>query len=605
MTVVLPKQLNPYIPADWSQDGNSDVNGSIWASFNLDLSENEGKVRLGKRLLVATEDASINSTGVPCAFRDFDAGVGTPQIYTVVGSFVYAQSGTGGYPSATSFIKITASGVPVNCSSTLSDAEIFNGNLYVTANDTKIYKSTGAVWSNISFGSAGSVHMLCKYANRLYMTDLTSKVISLDSSDTPATSGTYTLQLNQSSENVITFMRAASNKIWIGTVNSIGGIGYIHEWDGAAVQVTKSYRLESAGALSCVIKDDIPYVMDTNGNLLAFNGGTFKKLDNLNRRNRKLLYNALSTTNNRYIHPNGMAIVNGKINMVIDGRNYDNTLSIEETIPSGIYEYDENRGLIHKHSFGYTDSTSSIVDYGAVRIAAAGALVEANYSSTNAARNGTFIAGANYYTNATTSISAIFYDDINDTFQKAGYLITTKIPAIDAKGNPSVQNTWQNLYLLYKKLLNASDKIVTKYRVYEADPLEVTITWVNTTSFTTTTDVTGYWTSGVGGEVEIVAGIGSGKCSHITSIVNNSGTYTVTVDETYTGASGTAKARFQNWKKIDSIGYNNSIESGVTFDQQGLNPQSNWIQFKIWMLFTGKDEIEKLIIINADTNPAN
>ena len=46
-----------------------------------------------------------------------------------------------------------------------------------------------------------------------------------------------------------------------------------------------------------------------------------------------------------------------------------------------------------------------------------------------------------------------------------------------------------------------------------------------------------------------------------------------------------------------------TITSGqATFDQAGIGELANWIQFKVAMIFTGKDEIEKLIIINQDFN---
>jgi hypothetical protein len=404
-------------------------------------------------------------------------------------------------------------------------------------------------------------------------------------------------------------MKAVSDGIWIGVVDYTGGPGYVYKWDGTSTQVNKSYKLEAQGALSCVIKNDIPYIIDSNGNLLQFNGGTFVKLDGLNRYNKKMLYNALGTNNSRFIHPNGMAIVNGKINMLIDGRNYDSSTASSDTllevIPSGIYEYDPEKGLVHKHSVS-TNGVGDIIDYGAAKVSGVGALAEWNTPSTASGRNGTLICGANYYLDATTTKAGIFYDDSNDTLQKAGSFITTKYSSTDSRGFPTVQNIWNSISTSYRKLLTSTDKIIVKYRVFQSEPVEATITWASTTSFTVLNSavvVSNYWSSGTGGEVEIVSGIGAGKCSHITNAVNVAGTWTVTVDETYMSASGTAKARFQLWKKLQTITYNNAQEAGVTFEDTTIGIASNWIQFKVFMLFTGRDELEQILVQNNNHNP--
>lgn len=601
--IQIPKQPNQFTAPIWDQPNDSDFNGTLYASFNIDTTENEGTLRLGKRLLLnlgTADDASL--TSYPVGFATF---ANTAGIYTVAGATVWAS--TASYPSS-AFVKLVdgvggVSNPPITCNSLYSDIQALGSVLYVSADEDKVYYTAdGLSWSNFTKGTAGSPHMMTAYQGNMYMTNGGNTIVSW----TAARADVVTLTLTDSN---ITFLRSSSNRIWVGTINATGK-GYVHEWDGISAQVTKSYRMEAQGALACVIKDDIPYVMDSNGSILVWNGGTFKKLESFRRKNNKLLLHALNATNNRFIHPNGMSIVSGKIHILIDGRNDSGSTppTIEETIPSGVWEYDENKGLIHKYSFGQTKSAGTIVDFGQFRIAGAGALSEANYPNTAAARNGIFLCGATYYTNASSTTSGIFYDDSNDTLQKAGYFITAKLQAADENGSPSVQNVWGNVYTNYRKLLNAADEITVKYRVYDQDSIEATITWINNTSFTVLNSavvVSDYWVSGTGGEVEIVNGVGGGMCSHITNAVLSTGTWTVTVDETYTGATGTARARFQNWKKVSEINYNSPTPNGVTYDQGSTGDLTNWIQFKVWMLFTGKNEIERMLIINKDTNPAN
>lgn len=610
--IPLPKAPNQYSAPTWNQKNDSDVNGSLWASTGLDLSENEGKLRLGKRLILNTGTADdANITGYPVGFKVFlaDSSLGF-QIWTVAGLRVIHTAISN--PLTDVWTVDSLSNSPPDCASAISDLEVFNGELYVARNSIDVsYLSSGtpAVWHTLTGGGWGTTYQsFCTFGSRMYIGGSTG-VKSWDSTHTPIASPGSPYAVSVPDPNlVVTFIRASSNRIWIGTLNVRGGKGYVYEWDGVATQVTKGYRLKATGALSCVIKDDIPYIMDTNGVMQSWNGGTFIEVSKLNRRTNKLLQAQFISNGDRFIHTNGMSLINEKIHLLIDGRNYDNTASIEETIPSGVWEYDENRGLTHKHSFGTSKSGGTIKDYGQIRVAGAGGLAEINWPSSSATRNGSFLAGISYFTDATTITSGIFYDDLNDTLQKAGSFITTKQYAIDRVGNPSVQNVWQNAYILYRKLLDSADKIVVKYRVTEVEPVIATITWTSTSTFTvpnSSIDISLYWTAGTGGEVEVLNGIGAGKCSHITNAVNNAGTWTVTVDETYTSASGTAVARFQLWKKLGSITYSNPTPNGVTYDQEGIGDVTNWVQFKVWMLFTGRDELEKLLIINQDFNPAS
>lgn len=581
-----------------TQLNNSNVLGDFWASTGVDLTENEGVVRIGKRLIINTNTADVAEiTSYPAGFVAYGA-----KKYTIAGASGtgYVFSNASLYPSGAAFSKVTGSNTPVTVDSTISDILVSNSNLYVsTASNSVYWTADGTTWSaafTVGASDAGNTHMMTSYAGRTYMSKLGSLILSWDSANTVATSGQYTLQLGNSDSNQITFLRSSSNRIWIGVVNKLGGKGYIYEWDGSSTQATKAYRLEAQGALSCVIKDDVPYVVDTNGALLVFNGGTFKKLTQLNRRRNRLLWNPISGTNNRFIHPNGMSIVNGKINILVDGRNYDGTTtaaSIEETISSGVWEFDENKGLYHKHAFGLSRAAGTITDLGQIRINGAGALSELNMADSTSGRDGTFLAGATYFTTASVSTSGIFYDNSLDTEKKGGSFVLAKTRPEASKLGPAITSIWKKFYIAYRKFLASTDRIVVKYRSTEQEPTTMTITWVDATSFTTAdANMANY---AVGDEVEILQGAGGGYCSHIVSSTNNAGTYTVVVDETHTSASGTAIARFQKWIKVLEINDQTSTWKEAGFPtSSGMPLSSTWIQLKVWAVFTGQDEIESL-----------
>lgn len=602
------------IPKDrkWIQTNSSDVLGNLFSTFGVDLSWNKGMMRSGDATFLNVNSADL--VGLQCAvgFRSFTSiGIngGNQAIFAVAGGItggtgnVYYTSGTG-VPSTT-FIQDATSGTPTICTADVSDMELFGTNLYVSGGGKVFELTAGGTWNNYDItgdtGNGTDVHMLASYANRLYVTALQTKIFSAALSGTTlgawaVPTAQYSIDLGGGIQNLITFIRASSNRIWIGTLNAYGGKGYVYEWDGSSSQVTKSYRLDSSGALACVIKGDIPYIMNTNGEIQVWNGGTFKDLDDakvgisgqLNRVRGSLFYNPLNVVNNRFIHPNGMTLVDGNINILVNTVNNTNTGETDTSNPAGVWEYLPDVGLYHKYGLTYTHSgdSSPFTDAGQIKLARVGAISEMNIPSAAVARNGTWLAGAQYYTNATATRYGIWYDDLNKTAQTPGYFVTTRIYS------PNVTEIWQKLFLIFRRFYDSNEKIIVKYRTIDADPLEGTITWTGTSSFNTSAAISGY---AVGDEVEIIQGIGSGLPSHITAIQTTDSGYMVTVDQVYTGASNqTAIAWFQKWTKIASI-----TDTTIDFKEILIGKQSAWIKFKVWFNFLRYDEIESLLIANA------
>jgi len=565
----------------------SDVLGNIYSSFNVDFTSNVGKLRLGPRLLLNTAVADQANLGLPVAFTFFNDG--NDKIWAVAGTRVFSNSGT----VSSAFTEV-GGGAPTTCAAGVSDMKVFNNSMYITTNSNSVYKRTsGGAWSSFTAGSASTQpHLLCQYSDRMYMTTRYVEVISWNTSDTVSTVGSSNAVAvpagNTGGGQIITCIQSGSNRIWIGVLNLAGGKGSVYEWDGSATQVTKGYKLESAGPVAMVIKDDVPWIMDTNGALCVWNGGYFKEVARLNI-NRKLLKGAYLSTNLRYIHPNGMTVVNGKINILINNEILDSTGSIEEFCPSGVYEYDPDIGLYHKGSVSYLTAAGTVSDYSQIRISQPGAISELRPPLSTDPGNGITLIGCTYFTDATTTTHGIFYDDTNDTKAKCGYVVTPKIYS------SSIQDAWQRMWINYRKLLNSSDRIIVKYRTSEASPTEFTGTWTSTTTFTaSSSDVTPV----AGNEIEIVSGKGGGASAHISSVSLNAGTYTVTLDTAIGASSGTAKMRQQAWTKLYTVSDQNTTEKGAT-----VGEKSSWIQFKIVMFFTGKDELEQIAIANAQHQP--
>lgn len=586
----------------WVQTNESDVLGNLYSTFGCNLSENVGKVRSGGRLFLNTNDSDQANLGVPVGFKAFNLNDDI-NIIAVAGSRVFQTSVS--HPAGV-FTEMTGSGAPTDCDPDYSDIEVFNDTVYVSTGSKVVHTlSPTGIWGNFNaladnFNDVNP-HMFTVFGGRLYMTWAGASVISWDQNNTTVSLGyqySITLNYGDTASTFITFIKASSNKIWIGTINTRGESGFIYEWDGSAPQANKSYQLDSSGAVACAIKDDIPYIMNTNGEIQVWTGSTFKGLDDanvgvvgkFNRLYKTLLFNPLSTVNDRFVHPNGMAVIGGNLHVLVNSTNYNSVSDTEVTIPAGIWEYLPKSGLYHKYAVSYARSTDSspYTDGGQMKISRAGALTEMDLPSTDSARNGTFICGAEYFTTATATKSGIWYDDSRKTALSPGYFVTAKM--YSAKG---VTESFQKLYVLFREFFGSDDKIVAKYRTSSQEPIEATITWASTTTFTTA-DVSRI---AVGDEVQIIQGIGSGIASHITAINGN----TVTVDQIYTGASSqTAIAWFQPWIKLaeasgPDINYvEQAIESGTT----------TWIQFKIWFNFQKFDEIESLLIASTTNQPA-
>lgn len=566
---------------DLLQLNTSTVLGDFIGTFNCDLYTNKGKIRVSPRGMFNT-----STNDVPIAIRAFTKS-STAVWAIVAGNFVYFNASLN--PSST-FTKDATSGSPITCSSQYSDAEIFNGYLYVTANEDKVYKFSSTAWTNFAPGfTAATPHMLCVFNNRMYSSDDFIKIISWDTADSVVTSGQNTITTttaNNSFQSFITFLRVAQNRIFIGTMNNNGGHGYVYVWDGVSpTTFDKQIELKSTGALSCVVWNDIPYIMDSRGFLLKYNGANFEEIARLPLYNKRLLSDSNDPNNTRWIHPNGMTISWDRINILIDNA-VDS--GIEPYCPSGIWEYDPSVGLYHKTSCSNTPvATTTITDYGQVYIAKVGALIDANIYSDHSAYAGTLLWGAGYYTDSSgTTITGVFTNDSTNTTQKWGYIISPETYS------SNVESLWGMIYAQYGKLLDSADEIVIKYRSVIDIPTESNITWVNTTSFTLGSATTYV----VGDEVEIIQAVGSGKSAHISAL--SADKKTVTLDDPFTGVgTGTAKARFTKWIKLGKITSTTTLKNQFSKFSFPIGNNDTKIQIKVCMQFLGNDEFERVQIV--------
>lgn len=513
-------------------------------------------------------------------------------VNAIAGTRWWAAAGTDIYQTTTEngdFEVDDSSSMPTTEGKGSVDIKAFNSKLYVASEDT-LWSRSGTSYSTVTSSLPNDKKILELYQDRLYIAS-DDQVDSMDAAETIATT-TYTLDLTgpQFENQVITSMRATSAGLVIGTLDRNGGRAFVHFWDGTTQDtLEKSVMVDASIIVAMTVKDDVPYILDNRGILSAYNGSFFQEVARFDFDLQQPIDFDRVTSNNRWIHPNGMQTINGEILMAINSKPNDANDLQPVRHPAGIYAYDPDYGITHKYSFTAQDDSATVTDQGQIQIEEVGALFNLQGDEENDDRTdmSDFFAACAYKSDNSTTVYTIAKNDkrgldINPSAaDEAGVIITTKIRA------EQIREEWEKFYAFIRPFENSTDKIVVKYRRQEHTPVETDITWVNTTSFTSTDSdwaaiKTIFDANGKDSdyEVEGLQGDGAGFISHITDISESGGTYTVTLDETITGATtNTARVRVDRWNKIGT--FTDSVE-----DFHEFNPEvaSTWIQFKVYMI---------------------
>lgn len=605
MIYQLPNENKKFV-----QTNRSNAVGNLWATKSMDFEFNVGVGRLGPKLVINTSNADDADLGTPVAFEFFDG-----RWYSICGTRVFKNA----TEELTSSFSEDASTNAITTYDEGSDLAVFNSRLWATASGklmSKASSGTGAgAWTDRT-GSAnvsGDLEKMTYFRkfDRLYWVEANDEVASIDKSDVLALAGDYNLDLSSTSDlDGISALTSTSDRIWIGlrtadnTSTSSGGkTGSIVEWDGISAQITKEYKLIAAAVVAFCIdpENDVPYAMDTDGRVLGYTGYGFKEVGRLPLGKKKLAGATASLNEGTFIKPNGMVFTkNRTILCTINNEVEDSGATIIENLPSGVWELNLDTGsFTHKNAFTLKSrSSSTVTDFGQNRIDEVGAIALNPFANDSSNGAPTLITGARYFTDASSTAYAIFVDSPDNASsdpegQKASYFVTTWMES----PVESATEQWQKAFAFHRQFLGADDRIVLKYRKTEpAAPLEISITWVNTTSFTTSTDVSAL----IGYEVEGIQGTGAGGSAHITN-VTGSGTYTVTLDTAVTGVTtGTAKVRLQNWTKLGEI-------TGQTEEMAELpiNIVAPRIQMKVCLFMTGEGEFHRLAVPTATHQPTS
>lgn len=577
------------------QDNRSEYAGTIKALWNMDLSD-PGRVKISPMMKLLLSHTSTNL--FPVSLVKTSAS-GTQKIWAVTNDGMYLGT-------VSSFAKDVTAGTPV-VSYIYSDAVEFNGALIVSATTAisfnDISRLAAGTWDNDWWTSTLGQTPLSPIYIPLHVSF--NNLLCIGYNNVIHTVDIYNnVTLNRivlKTEYQIMWMRSTASQMFIGTYNNQMRESRIFVWDGKSENFVNDYGVGHPTALSCAIKNGIPYVVNGGGELLKFNGAGFDTVAVFPVFPKQIDLSAYpspppstATYSPRAIHPNGMVVDNDRILMLVMGINDIDSYNRPEYMNAGIWEYDESVGLYHRYSLSKTTATN--VDYGTQGgVYLPGALLVDTKNS------GYIYAGALLYT--AVDSSAFLYSlqilDTSDTIPKRGYFVT---PIIESS---QITDLWKKIWLKFQYFKNSTDRIVVKYRTTKSTTLPFIpastskLVWTSTTQFTSTS--ASFANVVVGDEVEVVLGNGSGTSAHITAISVNAGTYTVTLDEAMlVSVNDRSLARVNNWKKLGTFSSQTDVYNSLAIDDGSISPVSGtWIQFKVELRGTGQSPIFEELTVNS------
>lgn len=596
-----------------SQPNLGDTEGNLASSFNLNTTTNYGRIRTSrsKRVLDGEAFETDNPTAdldpaMAFAWYDFDND-GREELIAWMGVILIASNAN------LPFALDTTSGSPVYTTTAIGNGDmvVFNEKLYVsTATELFEYDKTTGAWVNITTANSISlgdgVHSLATYGDRIYVPCADAKnIYSMNIAGTMVTTGSYTLKIPVWAGS-ISWIKAGSNRIWAGTTVLDGSRGIIFEWDGQSENIiSKIYYIEARGSCGCAMWNDIPYVLDTEGRLIAFNGSGFSEVTRLPLiLNEAVPTRYITPQGNKLIHFNGIIYANDRIFLNIDSQmnvawTYPGatTYTLLDKIPGGVWEYTKENGLIHLNSPSMTDvDDTDEIDYGWAESTVPGAIFDVTPTSTvYPAMVATYIYGARSWNDITQGSNwGLFIDDITSSFYKSGSLVSAWLES------DQVADVFQAIVTKFKRLSASTDRITLKYRTYNSPTIpEIFVTWNSDTEFVyNNASLSPFNDAEVGDEITVTEGIGAGDVAHITSITKAGNNYTVTLDSGIIGVVATNNSQLiiQKFKKLKTIS-----GGGITQLDNAPLPLANkdiQIQIKAVMEWKGDNELYQLMVVN-------
>ena len=516
----------------WTQPNTSVLFGNIHQSHNIDFSL-PGFLKLSPRTrYMFRENVTGTSFGIVLSivygnFGGTTSTIGGLGYYTITTDDIYLidddLDGAG---------ELTNSSPPAT-STVGTDAVSWEAGLWVTT-ASNLSNLTAGTWTNSLMSlTSGVPHPLCVAWNNLLLVGNGSSINSRDSGGTNVSNVVIVPD-----EYSIQWIRSFNKAVWIGTRNTSNGQAKVYQWDGSSENFNNEYEVDCQWVYSGVSWNGNLYIFTNDGRIMTFNGAGFTEVA------RIPAYTEIIATNDFYfvngftlgsVYQRGMAIIDGLIHVSVDSQTVDASVNTMATnvFSSGVWVYDPNIGMYHKYA---PSNSTGETDFGYLGVENGGGTLTPIFQDPTSLNVPSAVFGGTLLWTARLDAGADEYHMIGSvtTGVNRGFFATSRIES------PEVQESWRYVWLKFEEFENSTDAIVLKYRTKYADGLPFTtlrtdVTWTSTTVFTSAN--TGFANAVVGDEVTVAVGNGSGCSAHILTIVNNAGTYTVTLDEAIVGVS--------------------------------------------------------------------
>ncbi len=581
----------------WTQPNMGDLMGILWATFNIDLARNEGKLTISPRtdmILNNTDDADLV---YPSAFIRSSAD-STDRWWALCDAVLFKSTSA----TTIAFAQDAIASTPTDLKHQYSDISEHEGSLIVSTS-TDLHKLTAGTWTPSWWTGAGQLNQTALSSNIPHPLDEFERNILIGD-------GNFLHRIDRN--NLVSYkrltlppryqirvIRHTSNRVYIGTKNLYGGRAAIFEWDGYSETYLKQHDVEGKIVFSMCTKDGVMHALTSKGYLYREGAYTFGKVDQLPVSISEWFHFDSSNTYSAEwydqwsdvlnVHQRGMETIGGEIHVSLNACVNGAVNRIMDNFKSGIWCWKEGTGFYHRYSFNNYKSRT-VYDIGTQVLVKAGGIAELDKDLKM------FLAGASVYSdNISTIVHGIYCNSNRDNLTpKRGYFITTKIQT------SNIEETWNKLWLKFEKFRDANNVIVVKYR--QADgldynlPFTAGVTWVaGGQQFTSTS--TQFANAAVGDEVEVMTGKGAGCTAHISLIAYVNPTYTITIDEdlktTLGDMGGTAAVRVSDWIKEEAI-----TSTTITKKDLSLVANATWIQFKIELrgYAVGSPDIDELVV---------
>ena len=415
---------------------------------------------------------------------------------------------------------------------------------------------------------------------------------------------------------------------WFAFQSNFGGTAKVFFWDSFSLDYNTEYDLIGSYPLMGFSVRNIPYFITENGYILKFTGGGFEKVQDLDFEKHRVSF-SITLKQETCPSPYGSAVegdivyLNLGIPMVDQESGSTVFTGGVRRGRSGIWIFNaKTLNLYHHMGFNRHATAGTDINYCDGHIDAPGAVVRATIAGqerlTVASASLHIGTGANWKTNQANGIyrSVPNINWVSSTGRNRGYFITPYIPIQDITG------LFQGVWIKFKRFIDdkaaspaSSNRIFVKWRCRDSltrDTDETTFNtfmqaagdWVSTTTFTCVVP-TGV---AVNDEVEILTGDNSGcsfRISALSATPDSSTSITVTIEEAApTDSTDNFLCRFDNWETETAISAVNRGSFFVPFTAGAGKNDGEFIQLKVEMRGFGV-EIDDIIPVYQTNEKAD